>query len=62
MEERPSRELSAHSSAMKLKQIRGVGQVECWMSHHVYLSKIRCNEFLAWWVLRGTYGALWLME
>lgn len=62
MEGRPSRELSAHSSATKLKQIRGVRQVERWMSHQVYLSKIGCNEFLAWWALRGTYSALWLME
>lgn len=34
-----SRELSAHSSAMKLQQIRAVRQAERWMSRHVRLGR-----------------------
>lgn len=47
MEARLSRDLSAHSSAMKLQQIRGVRQAECWMSRHVSLAGVGRNEFLA---------------
>lgn len=53
MEARLSRELSAHSSAMKLGQIRGVRQAECWMSHHVRLAGIGFSELLASQVSMG---------
>lgn len=53
MEARSSRELSAHSSAMKLQQIRRVRQAECWMSHHSSLAWTGHNEFLAREVFMG---------
>lgn len=53
MEAALSRELSAHSSAMKLQQIRGVRQAECWMSHHISLAGIGQNECLASYLFIG---------
>lgn len=57
MEARLSRELSAHSSAMKLGQIRGVRRAESWMAHHVRLAGFWQTKSLL-----GKYSALWLMD
>lgn len=53
MKARLSRELSVHGSAMKLQQIRGVRQAECWMSRYVSLAGIGQNERLASKIFTG---------